>query len=116
MGRTSTPGRSLSTRKVVKRGRGPLGVSFSPVTATRRMKSAWSAWEMNCFVPLITQSEPSRTPRVWIEGAADPPRALAPDRRQEVALDLLPLAGEEDRGGSRVARAHRPARARELAV
>ena len=78
---------------------------------------------MNCFVPLMTQSEPSRTaPRLDRSrigagarlGEREALAALAADRREEEALPLLALAGEQDVGGPRDARVERPARAGQL--
>jgi len=49
--------------------------SCSPVAAKRITKSAASAWEMKCLVPVITQSErspPSRTARVRMPRRSEP--------------------------------------------
>ena len=46
--------------------------SCSPVAAKRITKSAASACEMKCFVPVITQSAPSRTARVRMPRRSEP--------------------------------------------
>ncbi len=71
-GVTSMPGVSLSTRNAVMRLLSPFGVFSTPVTANRMMKSARIAMVMNCFVPLMTKSSPSRTARVVMARASEP--------------------------------------------
>ena len=51
IGLTAMPGVSLSTKKAVMRFRGPFGVSSTPVTAKRMMKSAFIAMVMKIFSP-----------------------------------------------------------------
>jgi hypothetical protein len=51
---------------------GPLGVSSSPVAMKTMTKSAWSAPEMKCLVPLTTQSPPSRTAKHFMPRTSEP--------------------------------------------
>ena len=79
----------------------------SPVAAKRITKSAASAWLMKCLVPVTTQSSPSRTARVRMPRRSEPASGSViarhsvrspRDHRQQVALALVALAGQQDPG------------------
>ena len=50
----------------------PSPAGWSPVAANRMTKSDSSAWLMKCFVPVMTQSAPSRTARVRMPRRSEP--------------------------------------------
>ena len=87
---------------------GPRSVCSSPVATKTMTKSAMSAWEMKCLVPLRIQivavgaggalhaAHVGPRPRL---GHGQCIEAFAARRRQQVALPLLGVAGHEDAGG-----------------